>query len=522
LLPSACPNLEFLSTMNSSWKRSPYAGVLALGCGLLMFTASRSAECQIQGGGGFGQTAPSAQSSDDSASSDASYGPSSSATSGTTQNPFLSSVPEGKASNTVLQLSFKDALDRALRNNLALLLASDTTVAARGAKWQELSKLLPNISASATQAAQQIDLAALGFRFNFPGVTPVIGPIGTFDARAYMTASVFDWHQIQRERGARANESAAQYDYKSARELVVLATGNEYLLAIAADARVDAVQAQLETAQALYNKARDQQTAGVSPAIDTLRAQVELQTRQQQLIVARNDDAKQKLTLARTIGLPPGQEFTLTDHEPYQPLAPLDIDQALQRAYASRSDYQAAAQRVLAAEQFRRAATAEHYPTLGITANYGAAGVNVGTSHGVFLAGATLNIPIFAGGRSRADALEAESVLRQRHQELANLRAQIDYDVRTALLDLNAASEQVQVAKSALDLANQTLVQARDRFTAGVTDNLEVIEAQEAVASANENYISALYGHNVAKVSLARAIGFAEQGVRQYLEGKGK
>jgi outer membrane protein TolC len=495
-----------------------------LWCSLVMSAFCQPAACQqMQGGAGAGQSQSQSQNASGAGSSASqSYTPGSSSTSSTAVNPFFSSVPEGKATSTVLQLSFKDALDRALRNNLGLLLASDTTLATRGAKWEELSKLLPNVSMSATQAAQQIDLAALGFRFNFPGVSPVIGPIGTFDARAYMTASVFDWHQIERERGARANESAARYSYKNARELVVLATGNEYLLTIAADTRVDAAQAQLETAQALYNKTKDQQTAGVSPAIDTLRAQVEFQSRQQQLIVARNNYAKQKLVLARTIGLPLGQEFTVTDHEPYQPLTPLDVDQALQRAYASRSDYQAVAQQVLAAEQFRRAATAEHYPTLGITANYGAAGVNIGNSHGVFLAGATLDIPIFAGGRSRADALEAESMLRQRRQELANLRAQIDYDVRTALLDLNAASDQVQVARSALDLANQTLVQARDRFTAGVTDNLEVVQAQEAIASANENYISALYSHNVAKVSLARAIGIAEQGVRQYLEGKGK
>lgn len=489
-------------------------------CSLVAFAFAPGAVGQAQSGGGFGQP-----SSDDrqTNSSDSENSVSSTATtSSSTQSPFLSSVPEGKATGTVLPLSFKDALDRALRNNLGLLISSDSSLAARGSRLQELSHLLPNVSASATQAAQQIDLAALGFRFRFPGVSPVVGPIGTFDARAYVTAPLFDWHAIERERGARANEASARYNYKNARELVVLATGNEYLLTISAGARVDAVQAQVETAQALYNKAHDQQSAGVSPAIDALRAQVELQSRQQQLIVARNDYAKQKLALARTIGLPPGQEFNLTDQEPYQPLTPMGLEDALQRAYASRADYQAAAQQVLSAEQFRRAATAEHLPTLEFSGNYGAAGVNVGSSHGVFLAGGTLEIPIFAGGRSHADALQAEATLRQSRQQLENLRAQIDYDVRTALLDLAAASDQVQVARSSLDLANQTLVQARDRFTAGVTDNLEVIEAQEAVASANENYISSLYAHNVAKVSLARAIGFAEQGVRQYLETKGK
>jgi outer membrane protein TolC len=300
----------------------------------------------------------------------------------------------------------------------------------------------------------------------------------------------------------------------------VLATGNVYLLTIAAGARVDAAQAQLETAQALFNKAKDQQTAGVSPAIDALRAQVEYQARKQELIVARNNYAKEKLQLARTIGLPPSQEFNLTDKAPYEPLAPLSLEEALRRAYRDRPDYLSAQQQVLSAERLRSAATAEHLPTLGISGNYGAAGVNIGNSHGVFLAGVTLEIPIFAGGRSHADALQAEAALRHSRQQLANLRTQIDYEIRTALLDLNAASDQVQVAKSSLDLANQTLEQARDRFTAGVADNLEVVQAQETVAAANENYIASLYAHNVAKVSLARAIGFAEQGVRLYLEGK--
>ena len=487
-------------------------------CVFLRFAASPVAFGQMQASGPS-YTAPSGSSASESKSGNGQSAPQVTGTSG---NPYLSSVPEGKATGTVLPLSLKDALDRALRNNLGLLVSTDNSLAARGARWQELSRVLPSVHAEATPGVQQIDLAAEGFRFNIPGIAKVIGPIGTFDARAYLSAPLFDWHAIQRERGARANESAARYNYKSARELVVLATGNEYLMTIAAASRVDAVQAEVETAQALYSRAHDQQTAGVSPAIDALRAQVELETRQQELIVARNDYAKQKLDLARTIGLPVGQEFNLTDQEPYQPLTPLSMEQALQRAYSSRADYQAAAQQVLSAERFRRAATAEHYPSVDINGNYGVSGVNIGNSHGVFFAGATLDIPIFAGGRAHADVLQSEATLRQSRQQLDSLRAQIDYDVRTALLDLNAAADQVQVARSALDLASQTLVQARDRFTAGVTDNLEVVQAQESVASANDSYISSLYAHNVAKISLARAIGFAEEGVRQYLQSKGK
>lgn len=436
------------------------------------------------------------------------------------QSPFSGSVPEGKAVPGVLPLSFKDAIDRGLRNNLGILLQSDSTLTARGERWKELSELLPHVGAAVTETAEQIDLAALGFRFNFPGVPNVIGPIGVFQAGAYLTQSLFDYHAIERKRGASYNERGAQYSLKNARELVVLAVGNSYLVALSGAARVGTAQADVQTAQALYDKASDQQKAGVSPAIDTLRAHVELQTRQQRLIVACNDYAKQKLTLARVIGLPPGQEFSLTTEAPYEPLATLALEEDLQRAYATRPDYLAAAQQVRSAEEFRRAATAEHYPTVDMAGNYGAAGIRPGDSHGVFQVAATLNIPIFAGGKTHADVLEAEATLRQSHQQLENLRGQIDYEVRTARLDLTAAADQVEVARSSVDLASQTLQQARDRFAAGVTDNLEVVQAQESLASANESYISSLYAHNLAKISLAKAIGFAEEGVRQYLQGK--
>lgn len=470
---------------------------------------SGSAEQPVQSGSGYTGTASAGQ------SSGAGYGAVLPA-----QSPYSGSVPEGKATAEVLPLSFKDALERGLRNNLGLLLQSDSRLAVRGEKWKELSDLLPHLSASATQSAAQIDFAALGFRFNIPGVPKVVGPIGIFESGVYLSQTVFDFNAIQRTRGAREDERAAEHSLKNARELVVLAVGNTYLLALAGAARVDTAQAEVQTAQALYDKAADQQKAGVSPAIDVLRARVELQSRQQQLIVARNDYAKQKLQLARVIGLPPGQEFALTTQAPYAPLATSSIDDDLRQAYLSRPDYLAAVLQVRAAEARRRAATAEHYPSVDIAGNYGAAGVNVGDSHGIFQIGATLNIPITAGGKTHGEVLEAEAALRQSRQQLEDLRGQIDYEVRTARLDLTAAADQVEVARSSVDLASQTLVQARDRFAAGVTDNLEVVEAQESLAAANENYISSLYAHNLAKVELAKAIGFAEEGVKQYLQGK--
>jgi outer membrane protein TolC len=439
------------------------------------------------------------------------------------QGPFGGSVAPGKATGTVLPISFAEAIDRGLQNNLGVLLQADNTVAARGQKWNELSSLLPNLSAGVSENAEQINLASEGLRFSggaLGKIPTVVGPFGFFESRVFLKQTIFSLKAIDRARGAVGNEKAARFNYKDARDLVVLAVGNAYLQAIAGAARVETAEAQVQTAQALYDKSVDQLNAGVSPAIDTLRSKVELQSRQQQLIVARNDYAKQKLALARAIGLPSGQEFSLSDKVPYEPLTTSSVEDSLKRAYQSRSDYQAALQQVRASQLFRNAATAEHYPTIDLEANYGDSGVTVGSSHGVFAVFGTLRIPIFEGGKIHADVLQAEAQLKQSEQQLENLRGQIDYDVRTALLDLNAAADQVEVARSSVDLADQTLTQARDRFAAGVTDNLEVIQAQEAVASANENYISGLYAHNLAKVELARAIGYAEEGVKQYLKSK--
>ncbi|PYV57065.1 MAG: TolC family protein [Acidobacteria bacterium] len=438
-----------------------------------------------------------------------------------TQDFFNGSVAHGEVRPGSIPLSFKDAISMALRNNLGLLLQSDASLAARSQKWKELSDLLPNVRAAISENVSQVNLAAIGLRSNLPGFPTVVGPFGSFDARFFLKQTLFDLNVINRVRGASENEKAAHLDYKNARETVVLATGNAYLQVLAGAARVDVAQAQVTTAQALYSKAADQQNAGVIPAIDSLRARVQLQTRQQQLIVARNDFAKQKLSLARIIGLPVGQEFTLADKAPYSALTPMGLEESLQRAYAYRSDYLAAVQQVRAAERFRRAATYQHLPSLSFSGDYGASGVTPGDSHGVMDVAGTLNIPIFAGGKTHSDVLQAEATLRQSRQQVDNLRGQIEFEIRSALLDLTAADQQVQVAQSSVALANQTLEQARDRFLAGVTDNLEVVQAQESVAGANESYISSLYAHNLAKIELARAIGYAEEGVKQYL-GMGK
>ena len=437
------------------------------------------------------------------------------------ENPFTGSQPEEKASPETLQINFKDAIDRGLRNNLGLLIAGDNAITARGERWKELSDLLPNVHAAVTEDVQTQSLAALGLKasvFHAP-VPRVVGPFNYFDARAYLSQSLFDFKSIEKTRAATESLKAAQYSYKDAREFVVLAVGNAYLLAIAQAARVETAEAQVKNAEALYGKAVDSQKAGLTPAIDSLRAQVEFQSRKQQLIVARNDLAKQKLSLARIIGLAPGQEFVLTEKTPYQAMTPLPVEQYLQRAYIERADYQAALTQVRSAELSRRGAAAGRYPSLDLGANFGDIGVNPATSNGTWQLNGSLNIPIFAGGKVHSDVLEADAALKQAKSRLGDLRGRIDYEVRTALLDLNAAAEQVEVAQSSVDLAEQALTQSQDRFGAGVADNLEVVQAQESVASAHESYIQSLYAHNLAKVELAHAIGDAEQGVKRYLKG---
>lgn len=436
-------------------------------------------------------------------------------------SPYSGSVPTARVDG-VLPLSLEDALSRGLKQNLGALLANEDIRSARGERWKELSALLPNTSVSSYVDGSKVDLAEYGFAFKNPAFTvpTVVGPFGYYDSRVNLTQSIFDWNATQKSRASKESLKATQYTYKDARDLVVLAVGYNYLLAIADDARIETAQAQVNSAQALYDQADEQVKAGTSPAIDALRAQVELKTRQQQLIQARNNYAIQKLTLARVIGLAPGQEFELTDKSPYAPLEGMTVEEAEQKAYVSRSDYQAALAQVRAAEDSRRAATAEHYPTLTASGDFGVAG-SYDTLHtnGVFDVRGTLNIPIFAGGKTHGDVLQAEAQLRQSRERLENLRAQIDSDVRTALLNLESSSEQVAVAKDNIDLAEQTLTQSRDRFTAGVTDTVEVVQAEEQVASAHENYISSLYDYNYAKIFLARALGLAEEGVKEYFKG---
>ncbi len=390
---------------------------------------------------------------------------------------------------------------------------------ARGERWQALSELLPNVITDTGFGVHQINVRA-AFGLTIHGEPPIIGPFGYFDSRAYLTQSAFDWASIERARSSKAQVRSAEFSFKDAREIVVLVIVSNYLLVIADQSEVESATSQRDTAKALSQQTSDQKTAGLASAVDVLRSQVQLQSREQKLIVAQNDLAKQELVLARAIGLPLGQKFEITTRVPYRELTPSSLDDAIQSAYKARADFQSQMNQVRSAELARRAVSAERYPSLGVETDYGLSGVNPGSSHGTVDAAATLRIPIFQGGRVHGDILRADASLTRERQRLEDLRAKIDQEVRDAYLDLQAAAQEVSVEKSAVTLATQTLEQSRDRFASGVTDNIEVVQAQDVLAIATDAYIASLYSHNLAKISLARATGVAESGFAEYVEGK--
>jgi len=422
----------------------------------------------------------------------------------------------------VVTITILDAMNRALEHNLGVLTAEEQLGRARGTKWRELSALLPNFNARISETRMQTNLQAFGFTSlgsSFANIPTIVGPFNVFDARIYLSQAVVDLGALNNTRSESHNVNAAQYTYQGTRDFVVWVAGTLYLQTLAADARVESSRAQQQTAQTLYNQAVDLKTNGIVAGIDVLRSEVQLSVQTNRATTAANDAEKAKLQLARVMGLPLGQSFVLDPTLPELPNPDLTIDQAIERAYETRADYQAALERVRAAEAARQAIVGEALPAVKLNADFGDIGLSPSDSHGTFSVMGAVQIPIFQGGRTRGRLLEADADLRSRRNEAEDLKGAIYYEVRTAYLDLQATTDQLQVATKARDLAAQQLTQSRDRFAAGVASNIEVVQAQEAVAIANEQYISALYGFDLAKGALIRGVGTAEATLRQFLGG---
>jgi outer membrane protein TolC len=348
----------------------------------------------------------------------------------------------------------------------------------------------------------------------------VIGPFSIYDARAYATQNVLDLSSRRTLRAREEDIKVSELTSGDIREQVVLAVAGLYLQANAGASRIEAAAAQVATAQALLRNAQDRRDAGTSPAIDVLRAQVQLQALQERQIYYEGESEKELLALSRAIGVSAGQKIKLTDPNLPQPPPLASLEEILKSAYANRRDYQAAQASLRAAELSKAAAHAEKYPTADINADYGAIGTTPEHSHGTFSIAGAVNIPIFQGGRVEADEIAADATVKKRRAALENLRGQIDNDVRVGLIDNQNAYRQVEVARSSIELARQQLEQSQDRFRAGVTNNLEVVQAQEAVATAQENLISSLYAFNISRAILIYAQGQAEKFVMTYLKGK--
>jgi outer membrane protein TolC len=434
------------------------------------------------------------------------------------QGAYQSSVPSAPAPGFPMSISLDDAVRRGIAYNLGPVMNRNNVLQASGFERVERSALLPNLSAGLLVTEQQENLAALGFAGAIPGIPTVVGPFHYFDLRAGVSQSVFSLTRWRNYRSAQNLTDAARLSTMDARDLITLAVTGAYLDLIAAAARVDAERAAVATAEASFKIAQDRLAAGVVPRIDVTRSQVEFQTQQERLIALQNDLAKLRIFFARLIGLPPAQDYAITDRLPFVPLKSLTLEQALLRAYAYRSDLKAAAAQARAAELAKKAAESQRYPRVDLAADYGVIGPSPGNSHGTFAVTGAVRVPIWEGGRIRGDIQQADAALSQRRSEYEALRATIEAQIRTAFLDLRTAADQVAVAESNRRLAAQTLGYARDRFAAGVTNTLEVVQAQETVASAEQDYISAIYSHNLAKATLARAMGQAGPDIRQFLE----
>jgi len=435
-----------------------------------------------------------------------------------TQGSFNGSIVDGKSTGTVMDLSLDDAIQRGLRQNLGIILQSSALKNANGQRLEQLQALLPTINGAASISVQQVNLAAYGLKF--PGLNPIIGPFQVVDFRAYLTQNLVNISALQNYIASKHNFEGAKLTAADARDMVVLTVGNAYLLCIADEARIEAVMATLATSKVSLDQAVAAHDAGTSPKLDVLRAKVDYQNNQQSLISAKNQFEKDKLVLARAIGLPLDQQFSLTDRVPFAAFDPVDPQTAFEQALKARKDLQASGEQVKSASAEKTSAWAYQLPVASFSGDFGALGTTPGHSHGTYTATGQLSAPVLQIAKTRGQEEVADAQYEQARARLADQVQQVNQDVRDSLLDIQAAAKLVEATHSNVELANEALSEAQQRFHAGVSDNLPVSQAQAQTEQANDQYISALYQHNVAKLSLARALGATQTNYKDYLGGK--
>jgi len=437
------------------------------------------------------------------------------------QGPYTGSASSTARLPFAGELSLRDAIQRGLNFNLGTANLNRAVNQAQGQSQIARSALLPNVSGYLAENLAQTNLAAQGLRihipipgFNFP---TIVGPYNNIDLRGSVSQSVLDLTAWNNFRASNEQVHAAQLSARDARDAVVLAVCGEYLQIIATKERVASAHAQLDTATALLQQTQQKRAVGLAPQIDVDRSEVEQLTQQQRVISLETELSKQKIALARITGLPPNDAYDLTDEVPFAAAPTLILDDAIHQALDRRSDIKAAEAQVRAAQRALAAAHDERLPSLSVNGNYGSIGTNPAQASATFSAAATLSIPIWQGGRTEGDIKVAQAALAQRQSELDDLKGQVESDVRNAFLDLQAATSQVKLAQRNLQVNQETLDLTRQRFDAGVTDNVEVVQAQESLSSANLDVINSVFADNLAKLSLARAIASAADNLQQFL-----
>jgi outer membrane protein TolC len=444
-------------------------------------------------------------------------------------NPFWGSVTAMPVTDETIKLSLDDAVQRGFKNNLGLKEAENGELTLRGEKNEALQQFLPTIKFTADTGFYQHNLVALGFspgvvsKFTglFPGGTPVGLSTITKDDLTNLTMhydqTLFSGPVIAGYKAAGAASRAAYFARMTARGQVVQDVATTYLRCIADASEVENAKSQVSEAQVLLNHEHLQHLAGTAANLDELRAKVQLQTQQQSLIAAQNNLDKELILLKREIGIAPGQKIELTDPAPYSDLAAQSQQDALATAYKSRQDYQNLQNQAVEFQAIHAAYRSQRLPTLKFSSYYQTSTVNGAGTHGNFMAFGTLSVPIFreAGLRGDEDASLAEK--KSANDQLDDLRVHIDQQVRSAMLDVAANGQLVDVARSNVNLAARELSDETDRVNAGVDDNLPLVTAQASLASAQSNLVESLYQYNVSKIALARACGVLELQYRDYL-----
>jgi outer membrane protein TolC len=414
------------------------------------------------------------------------------------------------------KLSLHEAIQRGLAANLSAVGLAAALKQAQGQAIVARSALMPNISGSFRENVLEQDLQVIGL--NFPGVPKVVGPLAYFDLRATVTQTIADMTALNNMKAAREGITAQRQAIQDARDVIVLAVGGAYLQTIAAKARVVSAHAQVDTASALYKQTQQNKEQGIMAQIDVNRSQVQLLVQQQRLATLENDLSRQKINLARLTGLPPNDKYDITDDVVFFPAPPITVDEAVKQSIDARSDLKAAETQVRVAERVKTAAKDERLPSLGISGDYGTIGPRFDEARSTFTFAASLKVPIWQGGRVAGDVEQADAALDQRKAEVLDLRGQIESEIRNSYLDLQAAASQVELAKSNQQLARETLRLTREKFDAGVSTSVEVSQAVDDVASADLDYITSLFAHNLAKLSLAREMGNANTKLDDYLK----